>query len=464
MVDYTKNSSSRFDRRTYLKTAGGLSVSTLAALAGCSGNGDNSSSGGTSSGGNTDSSQTTTQGGYSKPIDEAFLTVGSLQNDIWKAMLQGAKEAAEDLGLTNGVSAQAHKGNPSDQISQVSSAVTSGSDIVAGTGARNAGVETLAETAVQNNVPMLTYWAMGKWLLPPNVGPEFVHYQIPETFKAGAIPAKILFEEMGGEGNIVAVLGPEGHIGSFRFEGMKSAMEEYPDINLFDFQYSGGWTRKRGREVMSSFVSQYGDQIDGVYCNNGTIGLGVATILSENDMAIPFTGFDGAKSNIDYIKNNAPDSGQPYQVQSQAAPPFWQGGWSVVRGYDWLHGWRPRVPERMMWTRTLTVLNPGLDQSKYEGMLDTRFTSPEKYNSVAYSSGHSPYDWEKMSIEESGDDWDPQHLLVPIRKSQWNQLQWNEENKPSSLAIPDVYDNKELFDEVEQDYRQRNENGMNPYL
>jgi hypothetical protein len=164
------------------------------------------------------------------------------------------------------------------------------------------------------------------------------------------------------------------------------------------------------------------------------------------------------------MQKNGPDSGQPYQVQSQAAPPFWQGGWSVGRGYDWLTGWRPRVPEQMMWTRTITVLNPGLDQSKYEGMLDTRFATPKKYNSVAYGSGHSPYDWKKMSITESGDDWDPQHLLVPIRKSEWNQLQWTESNKPNNLTIPDEYDDKALFDEVEQDYRQRNENGSNPYL
>ncbi len=200
---------------------------------------------------------------------------------------------------------------------------------------------------------------MGKWLVPESVGPEFVQYQIPETYHAGAIPAKVLFEEMGGSGNVVVILGPKGHIGSYRYEGFKQAAEEYPDINVLAHQYSGGWTRKKGRQVMSAFVSNYGDDIDGVYCNNGTLGLGAASILSENDMAIPFTGFDGALSNIEYLNNNGPDSGEPYQVQEQAAPPFWQGGWAVAKAWDWLHGWRPKTPERMLWVRTLTVLNPG---------------------------------------------------------------------------------------------------------
>ncbi|WP_276414170.1 hypothetical protein [Haloarcula halobia] len=83
---------------------------------------------------------------------------------------------------------------------------------------------------------------------------------------------------------------------------------------------------------------------------------------------------------------------------------------------------------------------------------------------VAYSDGHSPYDWKAMSVHESGDDWDPQHELVPIRKSEWEQLKWTEDNRPNNLDIPDAYDDTQLFDQVEEDYRTRNENGMNPYL
>lgn len=438
-------------RRSYIKTVGGvLGTSALGAMAGCSGD-DGGDGTGTPAG--TEA--------YDREIDQAFLSPDSLEIDLWRAFQSGMEEAASDFGLTT--DAQDHGGQLSDQISQIQSAITSGADLVAATAPSDSGVQSLAETAAGEGVPFFEYWSMGKWLLPSSIGPEFVQYQIPETYHAGAIPARILFEEMGGEGNYVMILGPEGHIGSYRNEGARQAQEDYPDIELLDAIYSGGWSRQHGREVMSSFVSNYGDDIDGVYTNNGTLGLGAATVLSENDMALPFTGFDGAVENIDYIQNNGPDSGEPYQVQEQAAPPFWQGGWAVAKGWDWLHGWRPRVPERMMWVRTTTIVNPGLDQSQFED-LDTRFATPEEYRNVAYSDGHSPYDWEAMSIQESGDDWDPQHELVPIRRSEWEQLQWTEDNRPSDLDIPDAYDNADLFDEVEEDYRTRNENGNNPYL
>jgi hypothetical protein len=68
-----------------------------------------------------------------------------------------------------------------------------------------------------------------------------------------------------------------------------------------------------------------------------------------------------------------------------------------------------------------------------------------------------------MSIEESGDDWDPQNLLSPIRQEDFSQLLWTEENRPSNYEVPSVYDDTELFDEVEQEYRERFENGANPY-
>ena len=95
--------------------------------------------------------------------------------------------------------------------------------------------------------------------------------------------------------------------------------------------------------------------------------------------------------------------------------------------------------------------------------MDVSFTSPQRYLDVAFSEGESPYDWQAMSVEESGDEWDPQNLLSPIRREDFSQLLWTEENKPSNYSVPSEYDNADLFDQVEQDYRERFENGANPY-
>jgi hypothetical protein len=110
----------------------------------------------------------------------------------------------------------------------------------------------------------------------------------------------------------------------------------------------------------------------------------------------------------------------------------------------------------------IMILDDSLDQSTF-GDLDASFTEPQTYLDVAFSEGESPYDWELMSVEESGDDWDPQNLLTPVRRADFEQLLWTDENRPSGYEVPSEYDGQALFDEVEQDYLERYENGENPY-
>ena len=466
------NSRTVLNRRKYLK---GLGVGAAAGLAGCSGGGGDGGGGGSGEsgsgggdgggdggGGDTGGSggQTDSEWQYDGTIDQAFVSPDNIENDIWQAFLAGAREAANALDLS--VDYQAHGGQESQQISQLQSAITSGADMITGTAFNNAGVRSIAETAAEGGVPFVSYWTMANWWTPMDSGPEFLQYQIPEVVRTGAATARVLFEAMGGEGNFVHITGVPGHVGSHRNAGVELAMEDYPDIERLGDPIPSEWTRATGRQAMSDFLSQFGDDIDGVYGQNDGVALGAISVLEENDMAIPVVGYDGFQESVNLIQDRPGDSGEPWLAGVFAAQPFWQGGWAVVKGYDWLHGWRPRVPERMMFGGGAMILNDSLSQDRFSD-LDVSFTSPQQYLDVAFSDGQSPYDWEAMSIEESGDDWDPQNLLSPIRQEDFSQLLWTEENRPSNYEVPSVYDDTELFDEVEQEYRERFENGANPY-
>jgi len=438
-----------FERRNYLKLLGATGA---AGLAGCSGNGGSEGGGGGEGEGEDWS--------YGGTIDEAFVSPDNLENDIWQVFLAGAREAAEQLGLS--VDYQAHGGQESQQRSQLQSAISSGADIITGTAYQNSGVRSIAEVASDGGVPFISYWTMATWWTPQDSGPEFLQYQIPEVVRTGAATARVLFEAMGGSGNFVHITGVPGHVGSHRNAGVELAMQDYPDIERLGEPIPGDWTRQSGRQAMSDFVSQYGDEIDGVYGQNDGEALGALSVLEENDMAIPVVGYDGFQESVELIRDRPGDSGEPWMAGVFAAQPFWQGGWAVAKGYDWLHGWRPSVPERMMFGGGAMIINDALSQDTFSD-LDVSFTSPSQYLDIAFGDGSSPYDWEAASIEESGDDWDPQNLLVPIREDDFSQLLWTEENKPSNYSVPDDYDDDELFDQVEQDYRTRFENGDNPY-
>ncbi|WP_336337155.1 sugar ABC transporter substrate-binding protein [Haloarcula brevis] len=442
------------DRRTYLKALGTIGA---AGLAGCASDGGGNGGGGSGSGGG---GSTSTEWSYDGEIDQAFVSPDNLENDIWQTFLAGAEEAASALGLT--VDYQGHGGQESQQISQLQSAIAAGADILTGTAYQNSGVRSVAETAAEGGVPFTSYWTMANWWTPMDSGPEFLQYQIPEVVRTGAATARVLFEAMGGSGNFVHITGVPGHVGSHRNAGVEQAMEDYPDIERLGGPIPSEWTRSTGRQAMSDFISQYGDDIDGVYGQNDGVALGAISVLEENDMAVPVVGYDGFRETTELIRDRSADSGEPYIAGTFAAQPFWQGGYAVVKGYDWLNGWRPEAPERMMFGGGVMILNDGLSQDTFSG-LDVSFTEPSQYLDIAFSDGQSPYDWEAMSYELSGDDWDPQNLLVPIRQEDFSQLLWTEENRPSNYEVPDVYDDTELFDRVEEDYRERFENGLNPY-
>ena len=457
MPDNTKrNAADEIDsRRTFLKRTAAVSGVTLTGLAGCSTDSQRGA-GASPSGTGTDGGGSNISTGH-----RAFGTVVNMQNDIWRAFADGMKEAANALNLDK-TAWQQHKGQQQKQLSQLDTAFTRDFDIITGTTFQNSGIPSVARKCVQNNAAFIDFWSMAKWFTPLDAGPEFVQYQIPEVYKTGQLQAEVLFEAMGGSGNFVHITGPRGAVGWNRNKGVQRAMEKYPDINRLGQAIPGDWTRPSGRQVMSDFVSKFGDEIDGVYAQNDGMGLGAFTVLSNNDMNVPLTGYDGPQEAISKIENTSPEGSGPNWVASFAAKPFWQGGYAVVQGFDFHNGREFKAPERMMFGGGVMVAS---DPSKFKGKTKTDFgvswTKPDRYSKVAFAEGESPYDWKKMSKVHNPDGWDPQNTLVSIKKPDFGQLLWKESNKPSGYSLPDVYGNTELFKRVDETYAQHHE--QDPY-
>lgn len=47
---------------------------------------------------------------------------------------------------------------------------------------------------------------------------------------------------------------------------------------------------------MEDFITQYGEEIDGVFCQNDLMALGVHQALQNADMSMPVTGIDGTEA------------------------------------------------------------------------------------------------------------------------------------------------------------------------
>ncbi|HIT89125.1 MAG TPA: ABC transporter substrate-binding protein [Candidatus Merdenecus merdavium] len=77
--------------------------------------------------------------------------------------------------------------------------------------------------------------------------------------------------------NIQGTIGASAQIG--RTEGLEEAVEAHDNWNIIA-QQTGEFTQAKGQEVMESFLKQYGEQINVVYCENDNEAFGAIDAIT----------------------------------------------------------------------------------------------------------------------------------------------------------------------------------------
>jgi len=102
----------------------------------------------------------------------------------------------------------------------------------------------------------------------------YTTYLGSDFIEEGQNAAKIMVDLLGGEGNIVELVGTIGSAPALdRYEGFRQITRDYPGIKIIGSE-SGDFTRAKGEEVMGDFLHLYGDQIDAVYAHNDDMAIG----------------------------------------------------------------------------------------------------------------------------------------------------------------------------------------------
>jgi simple sugar transport system substrate-binding protein len=109
----------------------------------------------------------------------------------------------------------------------------------------------------------------------------YVSYLGSDFLEEGRKAARIMVDLMDGEAKIVELVGTVGSApANDRYIGFREILEDYPKMQIIDSQ-SGDFTRARGKEVMASFLQQYGEQITAVYAHNDDMALGAIEAIEE---------------------------------------------------------------------------------------------------------------------------------------------------------------------------------------
>lgn len=218
-------------------------------------------------------------GPLAKPLSETRIGITVLYpgSNSYQAMYaRTAQDYAAELGINATV--MDPQGDPSTQFNQLQDMISQNMDaIVLWPTSQNALIPAVRQ-AHRAGIPVITsnspIGEAGRQYVTAHTGPD--------DCALAAQSAQMIGTALEGTGNIVVVEGTPGYsVSILRKNCFLDALEdEFPEIVILDSQ-PADWNRERAQTVMEAFLTQFGDQIDGVYAFDDGMGLGVISALQS---------------------------------------------------------------------------------------------------------------------------------------------------------------------------------------
>ncbi|OHD80470.1 MAG: hypothetical protein A3J97_14130 [Spirochaetes bacterium RIFOXYC1_FULL_54_7] len=185
--------------------------------------------------------------------------------------------------------------NAAKQIADIEDMITKKVDIILVAAHQSPTLVRVLREAKDAGIPII---AFDRTLTDPSVQVGMV---VNDDYAAGASAAKLLAEKLGGKGNVVSLQGPAGNTTvTLRQGGFLSKLSEYPGIKLVDDQVAN-FQRIQAVDVFEN-VLQAHPELDGVYCHNDEMALGVVKVLKDAGISNKIVvGVDGQKDALEAI-------------------------------------------------------------------------------------------------------------------------------------------------------------------
>lgn len=144
-------------------------------------------------------------------------------------------------------------------------------------------------------------------------------YNGVDDVMAGQVAARMMDELLGGQGKIVKVTGIPGQLTTEdRNTGFAQEMESRGSKIEIIGENSGEWSKETAYQVMSDFLTRFGDEIDGVWAHDDEQAAGAAQAIQDagydlDDFVV--IGVGGSATGLQYIDDGLLD-GTTYQSPS----------------------------------------------------------------------------------------------------------------------------------------------------
>jgi ABC-type sugar transport system substrate-binding protein len=343
-------------------------------------------------------------------------TFPTLANEYWQAWDAGAKGACQQLGLK--YISQTFADSVEKQISQIEQAGSLGVNAVV-TFAQNAEIiKALANTAKQSNIILANVHSTALWLDPldPSYGGSYALYTQPDNVRSVAAICQVLFDKIGGEGDILYVAGLPGNFSAeTRRAGLMAALAKNPKIKLVAEQ-NGGENRVAARPVVENLLTAH-PNVKAIVSYNADTAIAVLDVLRDRGLSgqVYTVAVDETKEMLTRIQSDPSALGTVGIVA-----PF-STGYSVVTLYDMLQGVTFDPLEAMRYTDSLLIDTPEAATAMLKHM-----EQPE-----------AMFDFKAMSRHLNPDNWVVQSGVRAIDPTTfWAGIPMAQASKPADLQFP----------------------------
>jgi len=267
-------------------------------------------------------------------------------HDFWYSVHAGARRADEefaDVEIT--WSGPESEGNTRRQIEIVEGFIANGYDGICLAPLDAIAMRKPVEQAIANGIPVIIFDSA----LEDETG--IVSYVATNNYRGGEVAGEHLAELLDGEGDVILMrYAVNSESTEQREMGFLNAITQHPDIRLISADKHAGPDEQGAIELGENLLTDFGDQVDGIFCPNQSTASGMLTVLERDirDLAgkIKFVGFDAGQHIAEGLK-----SGTMHATVLQDPV---QMGYDAVRVmYDHLRG--EEVPQRLEVPETLAT-------------------------------------------------------------------------------------------------------------
>jgi ribose transport system substrate-binding protein len=216
-------------------------------------------------------------------IEQIGLMVQDMSNPFFSAMDRGAKQAADKIGAS--INTQDAQLDLANQNNQIDAFIQQGVDLIVVSAVDEDGLQPAIERAKQSGIIVIA-------VDTPAKGADAV--VMTDAVQAGEKSCEYLFEQMGGQGNLLLVDGTPIQTIIDRITGCENVLKDYPGIKVVGHQASKN-DRASGLAVTTDMLTASPD-VQGIFGMNDPSALGAVLAVEQAGLnnQVKVSGVDGS--------------------------------------------------------------------------------------------------------------------------------------------------------------------------